>query len=174
MTEWYVPISYTTLQNGDYRTTYPKAWLIPGQSLTIHNVFDYYNSGIIFNIQSSGFYITNYDDDLLRSIGNALKSNHLIIDENNRAQIIYDVMTLARARMLNYRIAFDLVEFVQNDDSYVSWYNIFESYRYILKMLGENSQIGSRILVNDTILRINQVLINLILESYRQFNATRS
>lgn len=52
--EWYVPISYTTILEANYKRAYAKAWLTPGETLKIPNVFNYFNNGIFLNIDAEG------------------------------------------------------------------------------------------------------------------------
>lgn len=52
---------------------------------------------VIFNVQETGYYRVNYDAENWNLIIQQLKENHESIQVINRAQIIDDVLNLARA-----------------------------------------------------------------------------
>ena len=57
------------------------------------------NEWMIFNVQETGYYRVNYQDDNWRLLRNALVTNHQVIQGINRAQILDDSLNLARAGM---------------------------------------------------------------------------
>ena len=52
---------------------------------------------VVFNVQGTGYYRVNYDEDNWIGIADALKLNKDLIHPLNRAQIICDVTSLAES-----------------------------------------------------------------------------
>ncbi|XP_063909650.1 aminopeptidase N-like [Zophobas morio] len=132
-TTWYVPITYTTSGDiSEFEKTATKAWLVPGENLTLTGVLTD-ASWIVLNNQKVGYYRVNYDDALLAKISSALTSNVDDIDELTRAQIIDDQFTLAKAGKKTYNEVFDFLSFLKKDTSYYSWSAAFNGFEYLLQ-----------------------------------------
>lgn len=72
----------------------------------------------ILNVQQSGYYRVNYDADNWALISNALrKNNHDGIHVLNRAQIVDDLMNLARPGIVEYNEAFEIIEYLKDVSS---------------------------------------------------------
>lgn len=95
--KWWVPLSYTTETSPDFETTKPQRWMMDTeQELTISSL-PAKDKWVIFNVQETGYYRVNYDAENWNLIIQQLKDNHESIHVINRAQIIDDVLSLARA-----------------------------------------------------------------------------
>lgn len=70
-----------------------------------------------------GYYRVNYDINNWQLIANYLQDpqNYSRIAATNRAQIVDDALTLARAGKLDYRIALNLTRYLVNESEYVPW-----------------------------------------------------
>ncbi|KAJ8960560.1 hypothetical protein NQ318_013849 [Aromia moschata] len=143
--EWYVPISYTTSAKiSKINATTPDVWLVPDQDVSV--TLPPGTSWIILNNQQSAYYRVNYDNVLWSRIRTALlRENFDGISELNRAQIVDDLFQLARADHLTYWHIFDLMRFLYNDVSYYTWYPAFSGYNFLLRRVGEGSELGSLI-----------------------------
>ena len=94
---WWVPLSYTTQATADFSNTAPSRWLSKTDSeITIQNLPDS-SQWVIFNVQETGYYRVNYDDNNWKLLIKQLKADHTKIHVNNRAQLIDDALNLARA-----------------------------------------------------------------------------
>lgn len=85
-----------------------------------------------FNIQ--GFYRVNYDTESWLRIISALNSAsfekiHVI----NRAAIIDDLLNLARANLLDYNIAFEGLQYLKNETSYLPFKAAFTNFDYLIR-----------------------------------------
>lgn len=85
-TVWTVPMSYATANdNSDFATTKARFFLPPnydeGLNVTIPDKIDW----IVFNVQQTGFYRVNYDEETWQHIADALQKG--VIHELNRAQV---------------------------------------------------------------------------------------
>ena len=97
--KWWVPITYATRSNADFDATVPKIWMKPSEETKTISGLPQNNDWVIFNVQQTGYYRVNYDDRNWNAIIDQLHQNHLAIPAINRAQIIDDSLSLARAGM---------------------------------------------------------------------------
>ena len=99
--KWWVPITYATRRNADFDATVPKIWMKPNEKTKMISGLPQNNDWVIFNVQQTGYYRVNYDDRNWEAIIDQLLQNHLAIPTINRAQIIDDSLSLARAGTSN-------------------------------------------------------------------------
>nr|ADK11712.1 aminopeptidase N [Sitophilus oryzae] len=143
---WYVPITYTTsADTSTFTDTTPALWLPPNSVLSFQISSN--DSWIVINNLQTGYYRVNYDSTLWSRLAVALQaSNFSDIPEINRAQIINDGFSLARAGSLSYNQLFNVTQFLANETTYAVWYPSFNGFDYLLKRVGRNSTLGSSIL----------------------------
>ncbi|XP_050434254.1 aminopeptidase N-like [Adelges cooleyi] len=129
--EWYIPLTYTTNSSQNFTDLAPVKWMRPTTNetaLPFLEDFDWY----IFNVQSTGFYRVNYEDDnwlaLIKQLHDSPEAIHVL----NRAQLIDDSFNLARAGKLNYSVPFELTKYLKNENDVVPWYSVMNNYDYIL------------------------------------------
>ncbi|XP_067625605.1 membrane alanyl aminopeptidase-like [Eurosta solidaginis] len=135
-----VPISYTTSNEKDFKSTTPKFYLNPTKS-EVKFALDNNVEWIIFNIQESGYYRVNYDESNWHAIKNALSSSNWGgIHSLNRAQIIDDLFNLARANVIEYDLALKILEYLATEIEYVPWSSAFSGYSYVIIRLGDDIQ----------------------------------
>ncbi|XP_066141998.1 aminopeptidase N-like [Euwallacea fornicatus] len=143
-TKWYVPVSYTiSSSNDNNQDTTPRGWVTPIKDLVISN-FTEDNDWIVVNNQQTGFYHVNYDQTLWQNLASALKqSNFSGIHEVNRAQMVDDAHMLARAGLLTFGEVLQIVEFLEHDVSYISWYPAVTLFNYLLQKTGSTTTLGA-------------------------------
>ena len=83
-----------------------------------------------------GYYIVNYDRESWKSIGKQLREDHTAIDVANRAQILHDAFTLAKAGYLDYELVLELTQYLDKETEYVPWSTAISGFGYIKRMLG--------------------------------------
>ncbi|XP_063909880.1 membrane alanyl aminopeptidase-like [Zophobas morio] len=137
-TEWYVPITYTTsADTSKFTKTATIDWLKPGENLTI--TLDKEDNWIILNNQQVGYYRVEYDDTLLAKIKDALNSDNFgKIDEISRSQLVDDQLNFARAGKAEYADVLRFLAFMKTDDSYYTWYPVFNGFSYLLKRTSDD------------------------------------
>ncbi|XP_017772729.1 PREDICTED: uncharacterized protein LOC108559870 [Nicrophorus vespilloides] len=135
-TIWKIPITYTTGDNPDFRNTKPK---INMTSATTEITIDT-KKWIIFNIQQTGYYRVNYDRILLGLIHETLKDKSTIdeIDQINRAQLVDDVLNLARGDYTKYNDSLNFIGYMKEETSYYPWYTAFNSFSFLRKRFSGN------------------------------------
>lgn len=171
---WYVPVSYTTsVDENKFESTAPSAWLTPTSGLTIpypsgaewiilnnhetgralQNYFllfgDRFPDFLILNICFSAFYRVNYATELWDALAAALLAEDFSgIPELNRAQITDDVLEYAKYDKMTYTQAFTILEFLEKDDSYFSWYAVNTELSSVLDNVGLHTRLGQVMQVN--------------------------
>ena len=130
---WKVPISinYPLSENSSMAPTTPSLWL-----KTKTHSMKATSRPYIVNVQATGYYRVNYDEENWKNLTSLLKeTNHHSIHPLNRAQLIDDIMNLARSHMVNYNLAMDLVLYLKSENNYIPWEAAFSSLSYLRSRL---------------------------------------
>ena len=97
---------------------------------------------VVVNVQQTGFYRVNYDDNNWSLIASRLATAPSSIHRVNRAQLLDDAFNLARAGRLDYTIALSLTEYLTHEDDYIPWSTTFRSLGYISSMMKRSAGYG--------------------------------
>lgn len=68
----------------------------------------------------------------------------------NRAQIVDDAFNLARAGILDYSQAFDIIRYLKKETDYFPWYPAITGFNFLQRIYGQDSEIGSKIVEFET------------------------
>lgn len=118
---WWVPLSYTSKKDLDFKTTHPKYWLSCSNEKQVIEL-DADDDWVIFNIQIAGIYKINYDQknwDLLIDTLNG--ASYKEIDTLNRVQLIDDAADLAVTGELKYDVFFRILNYLKQETEYLPW-----------------------------------------------------
>ncbi|GBP46443.1 Membrane alanyl aminopeptidase [Eumeta japonica] len=127
---WIIPITFATASNPDFSNTKPTHIIY--NSVTTINAGFTGNDWVIFNKQQTGFYRVMYDDYTWNLITVALRGEgRTLIHEYNRAQIVNDVFSFARAGLMTYRRAFNILSFLQEETAYAPWAAAVTGYNWL-------------------------------------------
>ena len=124
---WKVPISisYPTTENSSLTT--PKLWLETERSQMEPDSKPY-----ILNVKGTGYFRVNYDEENWKSLTSFLKeSDHHSIHQLNRAQLVDDIMNLARSQKVDYDLAMDLLLYLKSENEYIPWSAAFRTLDYV-------------------------------------------
>lgn len=66
----------------------------------------------------------------------------------NRAQIVDDAYMLARAGYLTFGEVLEVVEFLEADTSYITWYPAITFFNYLLQKTGSTTTLGAALTVS--------------------------
>lgn len=138
--QWYVPITYKLSGTEKIETV----WLRPYAPLKLNNVLSD-NGWIIVNHNSQGYYRVHYDKIILERLTAALKSNLDQFSDLDRAQIVDDILNLARSTEMEYSEAFKLLQFIKNETSYYPLYAAIKGLNDLKSRFGNNSAVGKKI-----------------------------
>lgn len=133
---WWVPITYTSLENPDFNSTQPSFWLKATPTFTLPPLSAAADHWVIFNIQETGFYRVNYDLRNWRLLTEYLmdRDHFTQIGIINRAQLLDDALNLARAGLLDYATALDVTRYLANELEYIPWKAALNALGYIDSM----------------------------------------
>ncbi|KAJ0178640.1 hypothetical protein K1T71_005415 [Dendrolimus kikuchii] len=137
---WWIPVSYTTASEKDFKSTRPRIWL-KGEKTITSNITVKKDDWFIANVQQTGFYRVNYDHHNWQLLIKVLKDPghfqniHII----NRAQMVDDAMNLALTGRLDYGTALDVTSYLSHERSYVPWKAGLSALGYIDTMLSKGA-----------------------------------
>ncbi|KAL5020034.1 hypothetical protein ScPMuIL_002926 [Solemya velum] len=97
---------------------------------------------ILANVQQQGYYRVNYDDHNWRQLIRQLRTNYRKIPTTNRAQILNDAWNLARAGLLDMRIALDTLDYLSAEREYIPWKTATVELDFVSSMLQRNKLFG--------------------------------
>lgn len=131
-----IPLTYTTSDVKDFKTTSTKQYLSASKeavTVTLAAKADW----VMANTQQVGYYRVFYDTKTMHNIHHALSAtNHSNIVENNRAQFVDDLLTFSRAGFINYNETLKVLEFIENDDSFIPWTSALNGLSTLAVRLG--------------------------------------
>lgn len=128
-TRWTVPLTWVTDTASFESETTPKHFLKQEKEDIEIDIKD---GWVIFNVQESGFYRVDYDDDAWTALKNLLESDAgKAIHPVNRAAFIDDLLSFARAKERIYSFAFRHIEFLEKEEHYLPWLSAFNSFSFL-------------------------------------------
>ncbi|CAH0605717.1 unnamed protein product [Chrysodeixis includens] len=130
---WHIPISWTRQGEVDFDNLKPSQ-ILTATSIKV-DVGTTERGWLIFNKQQTGFYRVNYDPTTWAHNTMALRNaeERAKIHEFNRAQIVDDVFLLARSERMNYRVAFNILSFLEFEDAYAPWIAAIAGFNFALR-----------------------------------------
>ena len=100
--------------------TSPSHWLTPDKvEIEIENLEK--NKAVIVNIQQTGYYRVNYDNENWNLIISALQDGTNSINRINRGQIFNDLFNLAKTGHVSYNLALDSTKYLFSETDYIPW-----------------------------------------------------
>ena len=125
---WLIPITFTTVEEisypgWDYTTSH--LYLDLDQTETVFwmkpNATDW-RQPVVFNVQGTGYYRVNYDEESWVALGRALATNRDWIHPLNRAQIICDVAALAETAHVTPEIRDTVLSYIDQETDFAPLY----------------------------------------------------
>lgn len=100
------------------------------------------NEWILLNINVTGYYLVNYDENNWKKLQNQLQTDLSVIPVINRAQIIHDSFNLASAKMIPITLALDNTLFLVKEAEYMPWQAALSSLNYFTLMFDRSEVYG--------------------------------
>ncbi|XP_065261043.1 glutamyl aminopeptidase [Emys orbicularis] len=91
-----------------------------------------------------GLYRVNYETQTWNNISRLLAINHTSFSSADRAGLLDDVFSLARAELLNYAVPLNLTKYLQNEEDYLPWHRVISAVSYLRDMLGDDIELYPR------------------------------
>ncbi|KAI5728487.1 hypothetical protein M8J77_016879 [Diaphorina citri] len=130
-TNWTIPLTYTTRTNANFSSRANLFWFDRFKPSVQFSVPDN-NDWLIANLKEVGFYRVNYDAQNWALIAAQLSANPAKIHLLNRAQILDDAFTLARADLVSYETALELTRYLKTEKDFIPWYAVWSHIRDLL------------------------------------------
>lgn len=125
---WWIPINYVVGSNANFTSTAPDMWMQGEKNVTLTSATApkpwTANDWIIFNSQQTSYYRVNYDNGLWMSIIQQLNKagdEYAKINVVNRAQLIDDSLSMARAGRVKYSIPLGIMNYLSKETDYIPW-----------------------------------------------------
>jgi len=96
------------------------------------------SSWIIANIEHAGFYRVNYDVNNWNELIKQLNSDHEIINNINRAQLLDDSFNLGRAGHVDQRVFLNISSYLVNEKNPLPFRAAFYGLDFISDMISAN------------------------------------
>ncbi|ELW62808.1 aminopeptidase N [Tupaia chinensis] len=132
---WIVPIS--SIRNGRDQDNYWLEGVKNAQSQLFQTTS---NEWVLPNLNVTGYYQVNYDEDNWRKIQTQLQTDPLVIPVINRAQVINDAFNLASAQKVPVTLALDNTLFLNQETEYMPWQAALSSLSYF-KLMFDRSEV---------------------------------
>ncbi|XP_069952146.1 aminopeptidase N [Cherax quadricarinatus] len=141
--KWWVPLTYTSQDNPNFNNTQAQVWMKDSEAEITVSSLPEKDQWVIFNIQETGYYRVDYDDDNWNLLIQQLSTDHQVIHVINRAQIIDDAMDLARAGLLSYNIAMSVNEYLKTEAEFIAWNTALHNLEYLEMMFTRKGAYGA-------------------------------
>ncbi|KAM6388236.1 aminopeptidase N isoform 1-T2 [Pluvialis apricaria] len=132
---WIVPVTWMTRD-----TTGDRYWLTKASAT--NNKFKVSGSWLLLNLNVSGYFRVNYDQENWDQLLKQLSTNHQAIPVINRAQIIDDAFNLARAKYVNVTLALSTTRFLRQETEYMPWEAALNNLHYFQLMFDRSEVFG--------------------------------
>ncbi|OXB77582.1 UNVERIFIED_CONTAM: hypothetical protein H355_002891 [Colinus virginianus] len=134
---WIVPITWMTpSRTGD------RYWLVDVTD-TNSNFSVGSSSWLLLNLNVSGYFRVNYNQENWDQLLQQLSNNHQVIPVINRAQIIDDAFSLARAQQVSVVLALNTTRFLSGETAYMPWQAALNNLQYFQLMFDRSEVFGA-------------------------------
>ncbi|KYO24411.1 glutamyl aminopeptidase [Alligator mississippiensis] len=99
------------------------------------------NSFLKINTAHVGFYRVNYELQTWKDLANYLFKNYQSFSSADRAGVLDDAFSLARADIVNYSVPLDLTKYLQNETEYLPWQRVIVAVTYLSDMLKDDKDL---------------------------------
>ncbi|KAK7117381.1 hypothetical protein R3I94_022823 [Phoxinus phoxinus] len=134
--EWFVPLTWT--KTG---TAQPKGWLLE-KTAKNDDLKISANQWVLANINVTGYYRVNYDEENWNRLLNALQNSRQSIPVINRAQLIDDAFNLAKAGIIPTTLALRTTLFLDAETEYMPWESALDNLDYFYLMFDRTELYG--------------------------------
>ncbi|XP_035168096.1 aminopeptidase N [Oxyura jamaicensis] len=133
---WIVPITWMTS-----KTSGSRYWLVDVSDTNATFKVDS-PDWLLLNLNVSGYFRVNYNQENWDQLLQQLSRNHLAIPVINRAQIIDDAFNLARAKHIDVTLALNTTQFLSKETEYMPWQAALSNLQYFQLMFDRSEVFG--------------------------------
>uniref|UniRef100_A0A672KWH6 Aminopeptidase n=1 Tax=Sinocyclocheilus grahami TaxID=75366 RepID=A0A672KWH6_SINGR len=165
--EWFVPISWTKKE-----VAQPLYWLDNNDHNQLNDMKISVDEWVLANINVTGYYRVNYDNDNWQRLLNALQNSRQSIPVINRAQLIDDAFNLAKAGIIETTLALRTTLFLNSETEYMPWEAALDNLDYFYLMF-DRTEVYGPMQVSLLLSNIYSLYSCLCICRYNQINALR-
>lgn len=99
------------------------------------------NGFLKINPDHIGFYRVNYEVPTWELIATNLSSNRESFSSADRASLIDDAFALARAKLLDYKVALNLTKYLNTENDFLPWQRVISAVTYIISMFEDDKEL---------------------------------
>ncbi|KAK0167897.1 hypothetical protein PV327_001752 [Microctonus hyperodae] len=128
---YWIPITIASKSNPNFNNPSIIQWLGKRKQIVYQEYLNR-DEWFILNVQQWGYYRVNYENDNWNKLIKALNEDNFGgIPEINRAQIIDDILNLARGEYVSYELAIIATQYLMKEFHHLPWKAFFTSYSYL-------------------------------------------
>ncbi|CAL8350993.1 unnamed protein product [Merluccius merluccius] len=133
---WFVPIKW--MKTGVEQEQF---WLLKKTEVQ-SRVIVAGDEWVLANTNVSGYFRVNYDLQNWERLLHLLHSDHQAIPIINRAQLLDDAFSLARAKVINTTLALRITSYLSNERDYIPWNSALNNLNYYILMFDRSDVYG--------------------------------
>ncbi|XP_023373956.1 glutamyl aminopeptidase isoform X1 [Otolemur garnettii] len=135
---WNIPVKWTE-DNLSNIILYNRS---EGGGITLNSANPSGNAFLKINPDHIGFYRVNYEVPVWNQIAGDLSLNHTQrFSSADRASLIDDAFALARAQLLDYRVALNLTKYLESEEDLLPWQRVIAAITYIISMFEDDKEL---------------------------------
>ncbi|XP_036121855.1 glutamyl aminopeptidase [Molossus molossus] len=134
---WNIPVKWTE-ENVSSITFYNRS---ETGGITLNPSNPSGNAFLKINPDHIGFYRVNYEVPTWDLIVATLSSNHKDFSSADRASLIDDAFALARAQLLDYKVALNLTKYLKAEKDFLPWQRAISAVTYIISMFEDDKEL---------------------------------
>ncbi|XP_037111087.1 alanyl (membrane) aminopeptidase b [Syngnathus acus] len=134
--QWIVPIRW--IKTG---VTQDQLWLTTGTDTKASMKLSD-SEWLLANLNVTGYYRVNYDQDNWNKLLNVLKTTHETIPVINRAQLVDDAFNLARAKIIPTVLALETTKYLDKEREYMPWESALNNLDFFYLMFDRSEVYG--------------------------------
>ncbi|XP_007098311.2 glutamyl aminopeptidase [Panthera tigris] len=134
---WNIPVKWTE-DNVSSITFYNRS---ETGGITLNSSNPAGNVFLKINPDHIGFYRVNYEVPTWEWIATNLSFNHKGFSSADRASLIDDAFALARAQLLDYKMALNLTKYLRKEEDFLPWQRAISAVTYIISMFEDDKEL---------------------------------
>lgn len=135
---WIVPVTWMTQQDGAGQMYWLSETSANNRSFVVTGASNW----LLLNINVTGYFRVNYDQDNWNKLLTQLDLDHQAIPVINRAQIIDDAFNLARAKHIGIVLALNTTTYLDKEREYLPWSAALDNLGYFRLMFDRSEVYG--------------------------------
>ncbi|KAF6129876.1 glutamyl aminopeptidase [Phyllostomus discolor] len=134
---WNIPVKWTE-DNVSRITFYNRS---ETRGITLNPSYTSGNGFLKINPDHIGFYRVNYEVPTWDLIATSLNTNPKNFSSADRASLIDDAFALARAQLLDYKVALNLTRYLKKEEDFLPWQRAISAVTYIISMFEDDKEL---------------------------------